>query len=56
MIKMRQQSVNMVWNEHNRTTKNNERPCDLEAHGGRRLEQTWHMEEEERTAQTIRPV
>ena len=35
----------MVWNERNRTTKNNQRPSSLEGHDRRRLEQTRHPEE-----------
>ena len=31
----------------NRTTKNNERPHDLDGHDRRRLEQTWHLVLEE---------
>ena len=37
----------MLWNERNSTTKTNQRPCSLEGHGRRRLEQTWHLVEDD---------
>jgi len=37
----------MVWNKCIRTTATNERPCGFEDHDRRRLEQTWHQEDED---------